>query len=321
VQTVAGTKLTFSEKKDSISSIMTFLRGRFELFRAAYRHHTVVIADAMLHYALEAWARDNSDLLFILGDDELLSKMYESEKAREMIIKLQSRQLYKRAYVINTNSSSKAIAKAEGIMNNLPDLIEFNQKINSEINIKPEDFLLNHKRRKVWKEYGKILIGIEKPYELEKVARLELETLKEMYGTIWNFSVFASQPALAENFFEICTQIFNDKGEFQPKTIIAPIYYDAISQVIAGIIKEKKSSLKILNQLDTEKGIDSDTIGDNLGLSRSTASHYLTYLDRKFKEMGIDLIKSKRINYIKFWWIEDSEVFQRVKSEIKDYVF
>ncbi len=181
--------------------------------------------------------------------------------------------------------------------------------------------MLNHERRKVWKEYGKILIGIEKPYELEKVARHELETLKEMYGTIWNFSVFVSQPASAENFFEICTQIFNDKGEFQPKTIIAPIYYDAISQVIAGIIKEKKSSLKILNQLDTEKRIDSDTIGDNLGLSRSTASHYLTYLDRKFKEMGIDLIKSKRINYKKFWWVEDSEVFQRVKSEIKDYVF
>lgn len=321
VQTVTGAKLTFSDKKDSISSIMTFLRARFELFRAAYRHHTVVIVDAMLHYALEAWARDNSDLLFILGDDELLSIMYESEKAREMVIKVQSRQLYKRAYVINKNSSSRAIAKAEGIMNSVHDHIEFNQKINSEINIKPEDFLLNHERRKVWKEYGKILIGIEKPYELEKVARHELETLKEMYGTIWNFSVFVSQPALAENFFEICTQIFNDKGEFQPKTIIAPIYYDAISQVIAGIIKEKKSSLKILNQLDTEKRIDSDTIGDNLGLSRSTASHYLTYLDRKFKEMGIDLIKSKRINYKKFWWVEDSEVFQRVKSEIKDYVF
>ncbi|TFH44543.1 MAG: HD domain-containing protein [ANME-2 cluster archaeon] len=321
VQTVTDKKLTFSDKKDSLSSIMTFLRARFELFRAAYRHHTVVIADSMLHYALEAWARDNSDLLFILGDDELLSRMYRSEKAREMIIRLQSRQLYKRAYTINRNSSPGAVTKAEGIMNNLNDLIEFNQKINSENDMKTENFLLNHERRKVWKDYGKVLIGIEKPYELKEVARHELETLQEMYETIWNFSVYTSQPILANKIYEICARIFKDKGEFHPKSIIAPIYYDAISQVIAEIVKEKKSSLKILNQLDSESRINSDTIGDNLGLSRSTASHYLTYIDKKFKERGINLIKSKRINYKKFWWIEDSEVFERVKSEIKDYVF
>ncbi len=321
VQTATGKQFTFSEKKDSLSSIMTFLRARFELFRAAYRHHAVEIADAMLHYALEAWARDNSGLLFVYGDDELLLKMTsESEKAREMILRLQSRQLYKRAYVINKKSSPSSITKVEGIQNNLNEHIDFIQKLINETKIRSEDILLNHSRRLVWKEYGKISIGTEKPYELKDVAQKELDILEDLYDTIWNFSVYASETSISAKIFEVCMDIFRYKGEFLPKTIIAPIYYDTVSQVIADIIKEKKASLKILNQLNSERKISSDDIGEILGISRSTASHYLTYIEKKFKERGIDLIKSKRINYKKFWWIGDPAVFERVKSEIKDYV-
>lgn len=322
VQTGNGKQFTFSDKKDSLSSIMTFLRARFELFRAAYRHHAVEIADEMLHYALEAWARDNSDLLFILGDDELLSKMAsESEKAREMILRLQSRQLYKRAYLINKKSPPVAITKAEGIKTNLDERINFRQRLINEAKIRSEDILLNHPRRRpVWKQYGEISIGTEKPHKLKDDALNELDILKNLYDTIWNFSVYASEPSLSAKIFEVCTNIFGDKGEFQPKTIIAPIFYDTISQIIAVIIKEKKASLKILNQLDSEMKINSDDIGEVLGISRSTASHYLTYIEKKFKERDIDLIKSKRINYKKFWWIGDPAVFERVKSEIKEYV-
>lgn len=300
---------------------MTFLRARFELFRAAYRHHAVEIADAMLHYALEAWARDNSGLLFIYGDDELLLRMAsESEKARDMILRLQSRQLYKRAYVINKKSSPSSITKGEGIQNILNEHIDFIQKLINETKIRSEDILLNNSRRLVWKEYGKISIGTEKPYELKDVAQKELDILEDLYDTIWNFSVYASEPSISAKIFEVCLDIFGYKGEFLPKTIIAPVYYDTVSQVIADIIKEKKASLKILNQLNSERKISSDEIGEILGLSRSTASHYLTYIEKKFKERGIDLIKSKRINYKKFWWIGDPAVFERVKGEIKDYV-
>ncbi len=321
VQTATGKQFTFSDKKDSLSSIMTFLRARFELFRSAYRHHAVEIADAMLQYALEAWARDNSDLVFILGDDELLSKMAsESEKARGMILRLQSRQFYKRAYVINKKSSPNSITKAEGIRNISKEHIDFIQKLINETKIRSEDILLNHPRRHVWKEYGKISIGTEKPYKLNDVAQSELDILKDLYDTIWNFSVYASEPSLSAKIFEVCIKIFGYKGEFQPKTTIAPIFYDTVSQVIADIIKEKKASLKILNQLSSERKISSDDIGDILGVSRSTASHYLTYIEKKFKEREVDLIKSKRINYKKFWWIGDPAVFERVKSEIKDYV-
>lgn len=321
VQTATGKQFTFSDKKDSLSSIMTFLRARFELFRAAYRHHAVEIADAMLQYALEAWARDNSDLLFILGDDELLLKMAsESEKARAMILRLQSRQLYKRAYVVNRKSSPNSIAKVEGIRNISKEHIDFIQKLINETKIRSEDILLNHPRRHVWKEYGNISIGTEKPYKLNDVAQSELDILKDLYDTIWNFSVYASEPSSSTKIFEVCTNIFGYKGEYQPKTTIAPIFYDIISQVIADIIKEKKASLKILNQLNSERKISSDDIGDILGISRSTSSHYLTYIEKKFKERGVDLIKSKRINYKKFWWIGDPAVFDRVKSEIKDYV-
>jgi len=323
VQTATGKALTFSEKKDSISSITNFLRARFELYRAAYRHHTVEIADAMLHYALEAWARDNSDLLFILGDDELLSKILyesESEKAREMILRLQSRRLYKRAYVINKKSSPGSINKAESIINNLDEHINFIQRLINETKIRSEDILLNHSRRLVWKNYGKISIGTEKPFELKDVAQNELNILKDLYDTIWNFSIYVSEPSLSAKIFEVCTKIFGYNGEFQPKTTISPIHYDTVSQVIADIIKEKKASLKILNQLNSERKISSDDIGEILEISRSTASHYLTYIEKKFKERGIDLVKSKRINYKKFWWIGDPAVFERVKSEIKDYV-
>ena len=322
IQTATGKTLTFSEKKDSLSSIMTFLRARFELYRAAYRHHAVEIADAMLQYSLEAWARDNSDLLFILGDDELLSRMaFESEKAREMILRLQSRQLYKRAYVINKKSSTGARTKAEGIISNSQEHIGFIQTLIKETNIRSENVLFNRReRRDIWKEYGKILIGTEKPYELKDIAQKELDILKDMYDTIWNFSVFVSEPFLSAKIFEACTKILGYKGEFQPKTIIAPVLYDTVSQIIADIIKEKKASLKILNQLDSEKKISSDDVGNILDISRSTASHYLTYIEKKFKERGINLIKSKRINYKKFWWIGDPAVFERVKSEIKDYV-
>ena len=177
VQTATGKQFTFSEKKDSLSSIMTFLRARFELYRAAYRHHTVEIADAMLHYALEAWTHyDNSDLLFILGDDELLSRMaYESEKAREMVLRLQSRQLYKRAYLISMKSSPGARNKAEGIKNHLDERLDFRQKLINEAKIRSEDILLNYPRRRlVWKEYGEISVGTEKPYKLKDVAKSEI---------------------------------------------------------------------------------------------------------------------------------------------------
>ncbi|HEY9205984.1 MAG TPA: HD domain-containing protein [Candidatus Methanoperedens sp.] len=321
VQTATGKALTFSEKKDSISSIMNFLRARFELYRAAYRHHAVEIADAMLLYALEAWTRDNSDSLFILGDDELLSRMAsESEKAREMILRLQSRQLYKRAYVINSKSSPGAKTMAESIKNVSKERHDFIQKLINETKIRSDDILLNLSRRPVWKEYGKISIGTEKPYELKDIAQSELNILEDLYGTIWNFSIYASEPSLSTKIFEFCTNIFGYKGEFQPKAIIAPIFYDTVSQVIADIIKEKKASLKVLNQLNSERKISSDDIGDILGISRSTASHYLTYIEKKFKERGVNLIKSKRINYKKFWGIGDPAVFERIKSEIKDYV-
>lgn len=321
VQTATGKILTFSEKKDSIASIMNFLRARFELFRAAYRHHAVEIADAMLHSALEAWSRENSDLLFILGDDELLSKMAsESEKARDMILRLQSRRLYKRAYVINKISSPGSRNKAESIINNEYEYINFIQKIINETKIRSEDILLNRSRGLVWKDYGKISIGTEKPSELKVVAQNELNILKELYDTIWNFSIYASDPSLSAKIFDVCTKVFGYEGEFQPRITIAPIYYDTVSQVIADIIREKKASLKILNQLNSERKISSDDIGEILEISRSTASHYLTYIEKKFKERGIDLVKSKRINYKKFWWIGDPAVFDRVKSEIKDYV-
>lgn len=323
VQTVTGRNFTFSEKKDSISSIMTFLRARFELFRAAYRHHAVEIADAMLHYSLEAWAGDNSDLLFILGDEELLSRMAsESGKAKEMILRLQSRQLYKRAYVIS-NKSSPTSSKANNIINISKERIGFIQKLGNEINIKPEDILITYPRRQIWKEYGEILVGIDKPFklkEINEVARNELNILKDLFETIWNFSVYASEPYLSKKIFDVCTKIFENKGDFQPKTIIAPIFYDAVSGIIADIIKEKKASLKILNQLNPERKISSDNIGDILGISRSTVSHYLTFIEKKFKERDIDLIRSKRINYKKLWWIGDPAIFERVKSEIKDYV-
>ncbi len=95
----------------------------------------------------------------------------ESEKAREMILRLQSRQLYKRAYVINKKSSSSAITKAEGIKNNLNEHIDFVQRLINETKIRPEDILLNHSRRLAWKEYGEISIGTEKPYKLKNAAQ------------------------------------------------------------------------------------------------------------------------------------------------------
>ncbi len=136
---------------------------------------------------------------------------------------------------------------------------------------------------------------------------------------IWDFSVYASDPYIAMKTNETSTQIFGYKGEFLPKTAIAPVFYDAISQIIDAVKIEKKASLKILNQLHSDKKISADDIGKTLEISRSTASHYLTYLQEKFKEKGIDLIKSKRINYKKFWWIGDPSVFDKVKSEIKEY--
>ncbi len=320
IQTEIGNKLTFSDGRDSISSLLTFLRARYELYRAAYRHHTVIIADAMLHCALEAWARDNSDLLFILGDEELLSEMRKSDKAKEMVMRFQSRRLYKRAYSINKKSPSSVIAKAESITDKPEKQIEFLQELTKKAGIQYDDILLNQNRRNVWKDYGKILIGAEKPHELNDVAQSELETLQKMYDLIWDFSVYASDPYIAVRNNEKTTEIFGYKGEFQPKTAISPVFYDTISQIISEINTEKKASLKILNQIHSEKKISADDIGKALEISRSTASHYLTYLQAKFKERGINLIKSKRINYKKFWWIGDPSVFDKVKSEIKEYV-
>jgi len=320
VQNATGKKITFSEGYDSVSSIMTFLRARFELFRAAYRHHTVEIADAMLHYSLEAWARDNSDLLFILGDDELLSKMCKSNKAREMILRLQSRQLYKRAYSIDKKSASYAIARAEDMLGNLNKDIEFNRQLVTDANIKYEDILINRVRRNVWKDYGKISIGTEKIHELGDIARNELETLQKMYDMIWNYSVYVSNPYISKTVFDLCKQIFGYDGEFRPKAMIAPEHHDTISQIISDIVREKKSSLKILGLLKYDRKINSEDMATILDLSRSTASHYLTYLQKKFLDNGIDLIKGKRINYKKFWWIDDPLIFEKIKSEIKDYV-
>lgn len=317
VQTESGKKVTFSDGRDSISSLLTVLRARYELYRAAFRHHTVLVADAMLHCALEAWTKDDSDLLFILGDEELLYEMRKSDKARDMITRLQSRRLYKRAYSINKKSPSDIIVKAENILGK-PEIkqIEFLRELTTKAEVQYDDILLNQNRRNVWKDFGKIEIGVDKPYELNNIAQSELETLKKLYDLIWDFSVYVSDPYIAIKVNEKCIHIFGYKGEFQPKTAIAPVFYDNISQILNEIRNEKKASLKILNQLYSDKKISADEIGRTLEISRSTASHYLTYLQEKFREKGIDLIKSKRINYRKFWWIGDPSVFDRMKGEI-----
>ncbi|MDO8725814.1 MAG: HD domain-containing protein [Candidatus Methanoperedens sp.] len=321
IQTETGKKVTFSDGKDSISSLLTVLRARYELYRAAFRHHTVLVADAMLHCALEAWTRDNSDLLFILGDEELLYEMRKSDKARDMITRLQSRRLYKRAYSINKKSPPDIITKAENILGKPEKQTEFLRELTTKAKVQYDDILFNQNRRDVWKDYGKIAIGIEKPYELNIVAQNELETLKKMYELILDISIYVSDPYIAIKINEICRDIFGYKGEFQPKTAIAPVFYDTISQILNEIRSEKKASLKILNQLYSDKKTSADEIGRTLEISRSTSSHYLTYLKEKFKEKGIDLIKSKRINYKKFWWIGDPSVFDKVKGEIKEYAY
>ncbi|MCK4615017.1 MAG: HD domain-containing protein, partial [Thermoplasmata archaeon] len=113
--------LSFSDDDTSLEAINSVLHARYCLYKIAYLHHTVLIADSMLFDAVKGFHMGRTgtmDLPFVTGDGEYLEYLkrgitikrgdkYEEisspPEVKSIINRLLSRNLYKRAFVLDNS--------------------------------------------------------------------------------------------------------------------------------------------------------------------------------------------------------------------------
>ncbi len=102
-------KIAFRDSSDALNAILSVLNSRFALRKAAYLHHTSLIADEMFLKALDlAWNDISEYDIFICGDLEFLYKIrQQSASAKVLIDMLLQRKLFKRAYVLDYKVPTK----------------------------------------------------------------------------------------------------------------------------------------------------------------------------------------------------------------------
>ncbi|MCX9027946.1 MAG: HD domain-containing protein [Candidatus Methanoperedens sp.] len=221
-------RIGFRDSSDSLNAILSVLNSRFALRKAAYLHHTSIIADEMFLKALDL-AHTNEKIsdydIFICGDLELLYKIrQQSEPAKVLIDMLLQRKLFKRAYVLDY----KTPTKTKDYLNELRENREranLVQRLSNASKINEDDILLGPPAPINWKDYDliRILQSGCQPTSLDTKICNELHTLEHQYNTLWKFGVYlntySSKKANNDlkNLNASCFKEFNVKSKYKVK--------------------------------------------------------------------------------------------------------
>lgn len=313
--------LSFSDDDTSVEAIMSVLHARYYLYKIAYQHHTVLIADSMLYEAVNAFHTGSRtiDLTFLTGDNEYLEylrkglTMGEDEypsrpTVRSNINRLLTRNLYKKAFVLD-NSDFYARRKVEQMRDSIELRQNFIDSLEEEEGVK----LIFSAKESNWKPFGKIRIGVKNPVPLKVERGSELEVLKDNYEDLWKFIVATGKSDFVtrKRVYDICKDFFRTKGKYlpEPRNEVIEGEQPEIKSVLNRIRREKAAALRVLREIAGEKPVSSEEIAERVGISRSTVSQYINYLIRLFdsygkNEMNISADKKGRR---KTWWIKDEK--------------
>jgi hypothetical protein len=294
-------EVVFSDEKTTIESIIAVMHARYYLYKVAYLQHTTLISDYMLTEAVRLWRRgDNGIVPFLVGDEEMLLRIKNEEesdyRAKDLAHRILSRNLYKRAYVLD-NSNLRARDKAIDTLDNPTS--DFEDEIGEEI-------LPVRPRKPPWKEFGRILINEKEPTQIGSRIMSEIKILENKYQDLWTFIVATKKQDIPTRIkvYEKCKKYFFDyKGIYVPKRQLSDSEYVVI-RALEDIKKRKGAALYVLNAICGEIEISTDGIVEKTNLKRSTVSQYLSYLKQKFKEYNLDVLKSELNKKKKYWKIK-----------------
>ena len=316
--------IAFRDSNDSINAIISILNSRYTLRKAAYLHHSVILADEMflraLRMALSDRTVDEFDI-FILGDYELLSKIRQSPSARRLVDMLLSRNLFKRTYVIGSQAPARIRDIVDALEKDITEQADFTSKISYESKISQDGLLLSFSPPSGWKDFNHILLVSEDDGRVVTLGnRLpeELSLLERKYRYLWRFmiSVDSKDYELREKLSEVCSDHFNYASDFRPKKSFDEVkrLREEIWPFIENLREREPSSINVLRVLlQKSKPMTRDEVARELDLKPATVSHYLTLINQHLQNAGVEVLSYKRMGRLKFWRINE-----RVNRVIND---
>jgi len=305
---------------DTISAAISILNARYVLWKTAYMHHAVLIADEMFLQAMnEAFSDhvvDGYDI-YILGDYELLNKLSEAKEisrlGRSLADRLLSRDLFKRAYIINSGVPDRVMQQLNSISGDLMTEKRFVENISQTAGLTSEDILAFFYPSTGWKQEFNDILVVDQAGNLEtldKVVPSELDLLKKNYFNLWKFMV-----AVSKNDFEYrqrtneaCRRFFSFRGSYVPQRSLdeSKTVQDLIVPVIKELRDDHLSSYRVLNVLlKQRRPLNREEIAKELKLKPSSVSHYLAILSRALSEFSRDVLICQRDGRIKSWRVND----------------
>jgi len=318
--------IAFRDSRDTMNAIMSILDSRFTLRKAAYLHHTVIIADDILleaiRLALGASERtlDEYDI-FSCGDHELLSKIRRLEASSSLVEDLLARNLFKRVYVLDSQAPSDVKLRVQELSNDIAKQSDFTAKISEEAGVEADRISLHFPVPSGWKDFHLILLASDdgKVKTLGEKMPGELSLLEKKYESLWQFMVSGNLSSYEQKvaLHNACAGFFGYKGSFYPKKSFDEVEGIEIelSPLINELRNEVPSALAVLRILiRRDKPLSRDEIAKELNLEPATVSHYLTLIDQKLSKASRQVLSATRIGRLKLWSIEKRirEVFSDV---------
>lgn len=334
-------KIMLKDSKDSINSIITVLSARYNLKKTVYKHHAVCAADEMLATAVNT-ALDEIDEedLYICGDEELLIRLTSSKNpiVRKLSKRLQYRNLYKRAYIVEASYRTKALqSKIDDINKNKwhkEEIYSLLQK-RAQKNIKKMGQVIQINNSDILIHSPKGLGGVpnfmvyntklKENRLLDSIpdATTFLQSLEILHSRLWHFYVFVSDETLKAAVRKACEEEFDVPSTYEGDILSSEeTSTNNVGKKIRSFLNEienqERVSIEPLKVLIKEANpISRKEIAEKLRLKPTTISYYLTAIKKIQEKEGIDILNYKTVNREKFWEI-NKDYYHKLVSIMRE---
>jgi len=188
-------------RQDVLSEVVNLLRLRYFLSERVYFHHTKTASGAMISRAVEASLEHGWSLrdLEVLGDETLLHRLrleLHDEPIIGLLLKhLQSRRVYKRAYVITRRVGEARRRELVDRYHTCPEQRrEAEAELTQRCRLKPGELILYCPAfgMQLKEADVRLRLGENTLRSLSSVALPELQVLRERHQELWKFYAFVA---------------------------------------------------------------------------------------------------------------------------------
>lgn len=214
------------DRLDARSEILHLLRFRYFMMERVYAHHAKIISGAMIAKAVQL-ATDyglTEDQLLQLNDFSLLEKLkqlardYQDRKISNLVARFQSRNLYKRAYVLSTNqlNQKERCQLCEKLTGAKKERLIMEAELAENLGLSPEEVIIYCANQWVMKEsavLARTSLGVHRLNEPE-LNLLEVQLLEEQYENLWRFYLLVPREKIQQA-GEFGAEYFGFDNEFR----------------------------------------------------------------------------------------------------------